>query len=70
MIERKNSNITTQMQINNIKPEKINGRCLMTTTGFTGARCPVNDDKAETHRHKQEANPSETGGLQEKQCTR
>ena len=42
----------------------------MTTTGFTGARCPVNDDKAETHRHKQEANPSETGGLQEKQCTR
>lgn len=38
----------------------------MTTARFTAARCPVNDDKAETHYHKQETDPSETGGLKEK----
>lgn len=38
----------------------------MTTAGFIVARCPVNDDKAETHYHKQEANPSKTGGLEER----
>lgn len=35
----------------------------MTTAGFTGSWCPINDDKAETHYHEQEANPSETGSL-------
>lgn len=35
----------------------------MTTAGFTGARGPVHDDKAETHDHKQEADPGKTGSL-------
>lgn len=39
----------------------------MTTAGFTGARRPVNDDKAEAHYHKQEADPSKTGSLKERQ---
>lgn len=33
----------------------------MTAAGFAGPRCPVNDDKAEAHCHKQETNPSEAG---------
>lgn len=35
----------------------------MTAAGFAGPRCPVNDDKAEAHCHKQETNPSEAGSL-------
>lgn len=38
----------------------------MTTAGFAGARCPINDDKAETHYHKQEAYSSEAGSLEER----
>lgn len=38
----------------------------MTTAGFAGARCPINDDKAEAHYHKQEADPGKTGGLEER----
>lgn len=38
----------------------------MTTAGFTGARGPVHDDKAEAHYHKQEADPGKTGRLEEK----
>jgi len=33
----------------------------MATAGFAVARCPINDDKAETHYHKQEAYSSEAG---------
>ena len=39
---------------------------LVTTDGFTGARCPINDDKAEAHYHKQEADPSENESLEER----
>lgn len=39
----------------------------MTADGFTAARCPVNYDKAETHDHKQEANPCKTGSLGERE---
>lgn len=38
----------------------------MTTAGFAAAQSPVNDDEAETHYHKQEANPSKTGSLEER----
>lgn len=39
---------------------------LVTTAGFAVARCPINDDKAKAHYHKQEAYPSKTGGLEER----
>lgn len=39
----------------------------MTTGGFAVARCPIDDDKAETHYHEQEAYPSETRSLKERQ---
>lgn len=51
--------------IQNLK--KDNGRWRLVTTGsFAGARCPINDDKAEAHYHKQEAYSGKTGGLEEK----
>lgn len=40
----------------------------MTTAGFTAARCPIDDDKAQTHDHKQETNPSKAGSLKQKQA--
>ena len=39
----------------------------MTTAGFAGARCPINDNKAETHYHKQEAYSSEAGSLKKRE---
>lgn len=38
----------------------------MTTGGFAVARCPIDDDKAEAHYHKQEAYPGKNGGLEER----
>lgn len=48
-------------------PESHGGTGLVTADGFTAARCPVNYDKAETHDHKQEANPCKTGSLGERE---
>lgn len=38
----------------------------MATAGFAGAWSPINDDETKTHYHKQEADSSKTGSLEER----
>lgn len=38
----------------------------MTTAGIVGAWCPINDDEAETHDHKQDTYPGKAGSLEER----
>lgn len=39
---------------------------LVATAGFAGAWGPIDDDEAKTHYHKQEADSSKTGSLEER----
>lgn len=39
----------------------------MPTAGVAGAWSPIDDDEAEAHYHKQDANPSKTGSLEERE---
>lgn len=39
--------------------------CLVPTAGAAGTCSPINDDEAEAHYHKQEANACKAGGLEE-----
>lgn len=41
---------------------------LVPTAGVAGAWSPVDDDEAEAHYHKQEANPSKAGSLEEREA--
>lgn len=40
---------------------------LVPTAGVAGACSPIDDDEAEAHYHKQEANPSKAGSLEERE---
>lgn len=48
------------------KPEEKQEGHLVATAGFAGAWGPINDDETKTHYHKQEADSSETGSLEER----
>lgn len=73
-MQSKKGNMKTQTKIRIKKKEqnrteanlKTKQGHLVATAGFAGAWSPINDDETKTHYHKQEADSSKTGSLEEK----